>query len=82
MLLYLCGGGRAHWVQVVQGAGLPVSCGACSLLFVLSLAVPLVDCLQIWLCFAFLGGFDGVLWVSCGFVLVACFAWIVWLLCA
>ena len=27
-------------------------------------------------------GFGGVLWLLCGFVLLACFAWLVGLLCA
>ena len=32
--------------------------------------------------FRIIRGFDGVLWVSCGFVLLWCFAWLVGLLCA
>ena len=50
--------------------------------FVRSLALLVVHCLQMWLCFAFLGGFQRVLCVWCGFVLSWCFAWLVWLLCA
>ena len=45
-------------------------------------ALRLVCWLEICLYFAFLGGFDGVLWCLCGFVLPACFAWLVGLLYA
>ena len=31
---------------------------------------------------AFLGGFMGLVCVRCAFVLLACFAWLAWLLCA
>ena len=50
--------------------------------FVRFIALLLVRCPQIWLYFAFLGRFWRVLWSLCGFVLVACFAWLVGLLCA
>ena len=35
--------------------------------FVRFLALSSLRCLQIWLYFAFLGGFSAVLWGSCGF---------------
>ena len=45
-------------------------------------ALRLVCCLQIWLYFAFLGRFQRVLRLLCGFVLFGCFAWLVVFLCA
>ena len=45
--------------------------------FVLFPALLSVHCLQIWLYFAFLGGFSAVLGRLCGFVWLACFAWLV-----
>ena len=54
----------------------------CSLPFVRFVALLLVRWLHICPYFAILGGSDGVLWRSCVFVLLACFAWIVGLLCA
>ena len=37
---------RVHWVQVVQGAGLPVSCGVCSV----PLSLPFVRLLLLLSC--------------------------------
>ena len=70
--LSIGGGGRVHWVQVVQGAGAFVVlswCVPCLLSCLLSslLHLPLVDCLQIWLYLAFNGFLTGflLLYVVC-----------------
>ena len=68
-----------RWCRV---QGLPVSCGVCSAPFVLSLALCSVHCPWNMPLFAFWGVFSGVSLVGCMFVLLACFAWLVGLLCA
>lgn len=59
--LSIWGGGGVHWLQVGRASRLQVSCGVCSVLlslpFVRFVALSSVRCLQIWLYFAFLGGF-------------------------
>ena len=69
-------------VQVCRVSGLFPAFVACSLPFVRFPALPLSGCLQIWLYFAFLGGFQRVLGLLRGFVLLWRFAWLVGLLCA
>lgn len=61
--------GRASRLQDLPDAG-GGPLVVCSLPFVRFTALLLLVCLQIWLYFAFLGGFYGVLGVSCGFVLL------------
>ena len=86
MLLSIWGGGGVHWAQVVRGAGsLALSLGVFRPFlpaFCPFAAFALVALLANMALFRVLRGFDGVLGISCGFVWVGCFAWLVGLLCA
>lgn len=76
------GAGCSCYFADVSKIVLTPSILACSLPFGCFVALCSVCCLQICPYFAILGGFGGVLWWLCGFVLLACFAWLVGLLCA
>ena len=65
-----------YFADVSKVALLPLLL-ACSLPFGCLFALPLSCCLQICPYFAILGRFQRVLGLVCGFVLVACFAWLV-----
>ena len=84
--LSLWGGGRVHWVQVVGSLRCVRLLWSCVPPFVRLLSAFLLcvwwDACKYALISRFKGVFGAVSLVGCMFVLLACFAWLVGLLCA